>query len=176
MGRTIPSFRIAEVQEASEWKTFRRTLPKEDMKAFDDLLLSARLYISASSAAVRPSRFEGMAMAIVFHHYRLLERLIKINRAGHQTGRDEETTFSDEVVAGLDSWHHSTDALSGEDRARFIHTIHTCPEYFPATQTRRPAFLDEVFIMRFLLAQHKAIIWLTKLAESRAREDAWLDT
>jgi hypothetical protein len=36
------------------------------------MLSSARLYTSASSAAVRTSRFEGMAMAIVFHHHRML--------------------------------------------------------------------------------------------------------
>ncbi|HEV2226137.1 MAG TPA: hypothetical protein VGR56_04955 [Nitrososphaerales archaeon] len=72
MGRTIPSFRIAEAQEAAEWKTFRKALPKKDRVTLDEMLSSARLYTSASSAAVRTSRFEGMAMAIVFHHYRML--------------------------------------------------------------------------------------------------------
>ncbi|MBI3841422.1 MAG: hypothetical protein HY297_05680 [Thaumarchaeota archaeon] len=74
MGRTVPSFRIAEAQEVSEWKPFRKALPKRDRGAFDQMLNSARLYTSASSAAVRTSRFEGMAMALVFHHYRLLAR------------------------------------------------------------------------------------------------------
>jgi len=74
MGRTIPSFRIAEAQEAAEWKSFRRALPRRDRVAFDEMLSSARLYTSASSAAVRASRFEGMAMAIIFHHYRILAR------------------------------------------------------------------------------------------------------
>jgi len=72
MGRTIPSFRIAEAQEAAEWRSFRRALPKRDRAAFDDMLSSARLYTSASSAAVRTSRFEGMAMALLFHHYRVV--------------------------------------------------------------------------------------------------------
>ena len=76
MGRTIPSFRIAEAQEASEWKSFRSALPKEDRDIFDEMLSSARLYTSASSAAVRSSKFEGMAMAIVFHHYRTLMRSV----------------------------------------------------------------------------------------------------
>jgi len=76
MGRTIPSFRIAEAQEASEWRSFRRALPKRDRVAFDEMLNSARLYTSASSAAVRSSKFEGMAMAIVFHHYRTLARAV----------------------------------------------------------------------------------------------------
>ena len=75
MGRTIPSFRIAEAQEAAEWKTFRRALPRGDRTAFDEMIASARFYTSASSAAVRASKFEGMAMAIVFHHYRTLMRV-----------------------------------------------------------------------------------------------------
>ena len=74
MGRTIPSFRIAEAQEAAEWKSFRRALPRRDRAAFDEMLSSARLYTSASSAAVRTSKFEGMAMAMLFHHYRMLAR------------------------------------------------------------------------------------------------------
>jgi hypothetical protein len=74
MGRTIPSFRIAEAQEVAEWKTFRKALPRRDRAVFDETLISARLYTSASSAAVRTSKFEGMAMAIIFHHYRVLMR------------------------------------------------------------------------------------------------------
>jgi hypothetical protein len=76
MGRTIPSFRIAEAQEVSEWRSFRKALPKRDRAVFDAMLNSARLYTSASSAAVRSSKFEGMAMALVFHHYRTLARAV----------------------------------------------------------------------------------------------------
>lgn len=76
MGRTIPSFRIAEAQEVAEWKKFRKALPRRERPKFDEMLSSARLYTSASSAAVRTSRFEGMAMALVFHHYRLLARAV----------------------------------------------------------------------------------------------------
>lgn len=72
MGRTIPSFRIAEAQEAAEWRSFRKALARSDRAAFDGMLASARLYTSASSAAVRTSRFEGMTMAIIFHHYKNL--------------------------------------------------------------------------------------------------------
>jgi hypothetical protein len=76
MGRTIPSFRIAEAQEAAEWKSFRKALLHGDKAAFDDMLSSARLYTSASSAAVRTSKFEGMAMAIIFHHYTTLTQSV----------------------------------------------------------------------------------------------------
>jgi hypothetical protein len=76
MGRTVPSFRIAEAQEFGEWKGFRKALPKRERKIFDEMLNASRLYTSASSAAVRTSRFEGMAMAMVFHHYRLLAECV----------------------------------------------------------------------------------------------------
>lgn len=74
MGRTIPSFRMAEEQEVGAWRAFRKALPRREREVFDEMLATARLYTSASSAAVRTSRFEGMAMAIVFHHQRLLAR------------------------------------------------------------------------------------------------------
>jgi hypothetical protein len=76
MGRTVPSFRIAEAQEVGEWSAFRKALPRRDRAAFDRMLGAARLYTSASSAAVRESRFEGMAMAVIFHHQRLLTRAL----------------------------------------------------------------------------------------------------
>lgn len=76
MGRTIPSFRMAEAQETAEWRAFRKTLSKRDRIAFDDMLSLARIYTSASSAIIRTSRFEGMAMALVFHHYRMLARTL----------------------------------------------------------------------------------------------------
>lgn len=76
MGRTVPAFRLAEIEEASRWKEYRKALAEKDREAFDEMLATARLYVSASSAAVRPSRFEGVAMAIVFHHQRLLMRCV----------------------------------------------------------------------------------------------------
>jgi hypothetical protein len=86
MGRTIPSFRIAEAQEAAEWRSFRKALPRGDRAVFDEMLSSARLYTSASSAAVRASKFEGMAMAMIFHHYRVLMRSVG---AVSELGRNE---------------------------------------------------------------------------------------
>jgi hypothetical protein len=75
MGRTVPSFRIAQMQEVEEWRAFRKALPKRERKDFDEMLDTARLYISASSFAVRTSRFEGMGMALLFHHYKQLQQL-----------------------------------------------------------------------------------------------------
>ena len=84
MGRTVPSFRMAEEEEAAEWRLFRNAIPKEDRDAFDETLSSARLYASASSAAVRTSKFEGMAMAIIFHHYKLLSQCAGVLKAERQ--------------------------------------------------------------------------------------------
>lgn len=72
MGRTIPSFRIGAQMEREAWKPFRKYLTQEDKEAFDEMLNTARLYASASSSAVRTSKFEGMLIAIIFHHYRVL--------------------------------------------------------------------------------------------------------
>jgi hypothetical protein len=75
MGRTVPSFRIAEIQEVGEWRAFRKSLPKRERAVFDQMLDTARLYISASSFAVRTSRLEGMGMALLFHHYKQLQQI-----------------------------------------------------------------------------------------------------
>jgi hypothetical protein len=91
MGRTVPSFRIAEAQEVAEWRAFRRALPRRERPLFDEMLSTARLYTSASSAALRTSRFEGMAMAIILHHRRLIATCIEAlsesrRRSAHQPG------------------------------------------------------------------------------------------
>jgi hypothetical protein len=78
MGRTVPSFRLASMDELAEWRAYRKALPKDDRAAFDALVASARLYTSASSAAVRTSRFEGLAMAMVLNHQRLLRQCIDL--------------------------------------------------------------------------------------------------
>ena len=74
MGRTIPSFRIAESQEVDEWKSFRRALSEEDRFVLDKMLSATRLYTLASSAAVRTSRFEGLVMALILHHQKMLNQ------------------------------------------------------------------------------------------------------
>jgi hypothetical protein len=37
MGRIIPSFRIASMEEQKEWKEFRQALDKSDRKVFDNM-------------------------------------------------------------------------------------------------------------------------------------------
>jgi hypothetical protein len=51
MGRTIPSFRMASVEEQKEWREFRQALDKKDRKVFDDMFSICRLYNSVCSFA-----------------------------------------------------------------------------------------------------------------------------
>ena len=72
MGRTIPSFRLASVEEQKEWKEFRQALDKKDRKVFDDMFSISHLYNSASSFAAKPIRINPIFMSIIFHHYKQL--------------------------------------------------------------------------------------------------------
>jgi hypothetical protein len=72
MGRTIPSFRIASVEEYKEWKGFRQALDKSDRKVFDDMFSISHLYNLASSYAAKPIRIHPIFMSIIFHHYKQL--------------------------------------------------------------------------------------------------------
>jgi hypothetical protein len=72
MGRTIPSFRMASVEEQKEWKEFRQALDKSDRKTFDNMFSIAHLYNSASSYAAKPIRIQPIFMSIIFHHYKQL--------------------------------------------------------------------------------------------------------
>jgi hypothetical protein len=66
MGRTIPSFRIASMEEQEkEWKQFRQALDKQDRKAFDNMFSIARLYNSACSYAANPIRIQPIFMSII---------------------------------------------------------------------------------------------------------------
>jgi hypothetical protein len=75
MGRTIPSFRIASVEEQKEWKGFRQALDKSDRKVFDGMFSSCLLYNSACSFAAKPIRIQPIFMSIIFHHYKQLMKI-----------------------------------------------------------------------------------------------------
>jgi hypothetical protein len=75
MSRTIPSFRMASVQEEKEWKSFRQALDKSDRKAFDNMFSIAHTYNSACSFAAKPIRIQPIFMSIIFHHYKQLMKI-----------------------------------------------------------------------------------------------------
>ena len=78
MGRTVPSFRLAQMYEECEWKPFRNALAKSEKKEFDRMFATSRLYISASSYAAKPVRIQPILMSIVFHHYKCLVEVGKM--------------------------------------------------------------------------------------------------
>ena len=75
MGITIPSFRIASMEEQKEWKEFRQALDKKDRKAFDDMFSISHLYNSSCSFAAKPIRIHPIFMSIIFHHYKELMKI-----------------------------------------------------------------------------------------------------
>jgi hypothetical protein len=75
MGRTIPSFRIASLEEQKEWKSFKKALDKSARKMFDDIFSIAHLYNSSCSYAANPIRIQPIFMSIIFHHYKQLTKL-----------------------------------------------------------------------------------------------------
>ena len=64
MGKTIPSFRIANIIEDKEWKSFRNSLDQSDRKIFEQMFSVAHLYNSASSNTAKPIRIQP-----IFHVY-----------------------------------------------------------------------------------------------------------
>jgi len=77
MGRTIPSFRLASVEEEREWKVFRNALDKSDRRIFDEMFSISHLYNSACSYAANPIRVLPILMSIICHHYKKLVGLSK---------------------------------------------------------------------------------------------------
>jgi hypothetical protein len=75
MGRTIPSFRMATVEELKEWKEFRDRLGKSDKKLFDKMYATCHLYNSACMYADNPVRIKPIFMSILLNHYQILEEL-----------------------------------------------------------------------------------------------------
>jgi hypothetical protein len=72
LGRTIPSFRIALMQEEKQWKLFRDALDKNEKSCFDRLFLASRLHISACMMAAKPVRIHAILMTILLYQYKQL--------------------------------------------------------------------------------------------------------
>ena len=76
MGRTIPSFTLALMEEESEWKVFRKSLDKKDRNAFDAMFAIPKLYISSCMSVANPVVIEPIFLSILFHHHKQLVQLI----------------------------------------------------------------------------------------------------
>ncbi len=144
---------MAQVAELQSWKRFRAALPRSERKAFDRMLDEARLYTSASSMAVRTSVFEGVFMAVLFHHYKELDLAL-----GGSGGGGAAMSLEDQDVAKeVSSWEAFAGALREEDRTLFRRMLASACENAPAIQARASPFPVEALFMSILLAQHRLI-------------------
>lgn len=76
MGRTVPSFTLALMEEESEWKEFRKYLDKSERKAFDQMLDIPKLYISSCMSSANPIVIQPIFLSIIFHHQKALSELV----------------------------------------------------------------------------------------------------
>ncbi len=173
MGRTIPSFRLAGSSEASGWQPFRRALPRSRRQLFAQMLDEARLYTSASSAAVRPSPFEGLFMAMLFGQREGLRRMF------HATGFEPEGSYAtlpvddDEVMRELKSWSRFAGALREEQRRSFVEMLASAyGECAPAMHATASPFPVEALFMGILFSNYQRIKRLERqLGELRTKEE-----
>ncbi len=89
MGRTIPSFTLALMEEESEWKEFRKRLDRKDRRVFDEMFAVPKLYISSCMSCANPVVIEPIFLSILFHHYKRLVQLI--NRIEETMGEQYDT-------------------------------------------------------------------------------------
>ena len=90
MGRTIPSFRMATVEELKEWREFRNGLDKSDRKLFDRMYATCHLYNSACMYAANPIRIRPVFMSILLNHYRTLKEMeSKLDSSGQVNNTDK---------------------------------------------------------------------------------------
>jgi len=75
MGRTLPSITQAFLQEQASLARFRRALRREDQRALDDLLASARHHLAASAYASHLLPFEVMLLAMLVEEHKHVLRL-----------------------------------------------------------------------------------------------------
>ena len=83
MGRTIPSFRMATIEELKDWKEFRNELDKYNKRLFDRMYATCHLYNSACMCAANPIRINPIFMSIIFHHYVTIRELRRKIRENH---------------------------------------------------------------------------------------------
>jgi hypothetical protein len=63
MDRTIPSFRLASVEQQRKWKVFRNTLDESDRWIFDEMFSVSYLYNSACTFVANPIRIRRICLS-----------------------------------------------------------------------------------------------------------------
>jgi hypothetical protein len=64
---------MALEEEIGSWKDYRQAIKGGFRNTLEELFRAARNYCSASSNAVRPTRFQAMFMAMAFEHEKRIE-------------------------------------------------------------------------------------------------------
>ncbi len=78
MGRTLPSITNAFLEEQQSLAKFRRALRREDQRALDDLLASARHHLAAAAYASHLLPFEIMLLAMLVEEHKQVMRLRRL--------------------------------------------------------------------------------------------------
>ena len=90
MGRTLPSITNAFLEEQQSLAKFRRALRREDQRALDDLLASARHHLAAAAYASHLLPFEIMLLAMLVEEHKQVMRLRGLlEDLGSETPGDE---------------------------------------------------------------------------------------
>ncbi len=99
MGRTLPSITQAFLQEQEFVARFRRALRRDDQRALDDLLASARQHLAAAAYAAHALPFETFLLAMILEEHKEVLRLRHLV--------DESRDVLPEGEAGVDELHEA---------------------------------------------------------------------
>jgi len=76
MGRTVMPFSHMLEEERERWKGFRRSLPKEDQKAFDRLFDRAKFHTPAAVYMSHSWPMESILLSICLEHEKIHEEIL----------------------------------------------------------------------------------------------------
>lgn len=99
MGRTLPSITQAFLQEQEFVARFRRALRRDDQRALDDLLASARQHLAAAAYAAHALPFETFLLAMILEEHKEVLRLRHLV--------DKSRDVLPEGEAGVDELHEA---------------------------------------------------------------------
>jgi len=69
MGRTVPSFTMALMQEESEWRIYRRYLERSLRNVLDDLFAIPKLYMPSCMYCANPVVMDVIFFSTFWHHH-----------------------------------------------------------------------------------------------------------
>ncbi len=90
MGRTVVPYSLVIEQVLRRFDNYRRTLRREDRKAFDELMRVAKMQVQAGVMAQHPNAFDSMSMAMLVQLKREIEEIkTEIKNRGNMYGEQE---------------------------------------------------------------------------------------